>query len=180
MFDDGDSLDVVNQITLNCLISKAQLAKINDKKIKKHAVVERLKQINENKNNLIELYENLLNGIEPDDLCDDVKKSYEHFVDKCIFYFNVKVKNYDNSNDTIDPNDIDTRNVSICEDTSDKIGTMMDLCHSTNYDDIFNSDEEDSENTKCHDVHDEDQFKDDDTMFVFDSDKSSRINIIKR
>ena len=99
MFDDGNPLDVVNQITLNCLISKSQLAKINDKKIKKHAAVVRLKQINENKNNLIELYEKLLNGIEPDDLCDDVKKSYEHFVDKCIFYFNVKSQNYDNTND---------------------------------------------------------------------------------
>ena len=66
--------DIVKQITLNCLISKSQLMKINDKKIKKQMDVERNKQIKNKYEDLVELYQQLLNHTEPNDLFDDVKE----------------------------------------------------------------------------------------------------------
>ena len=55
--------DIVKQITLNCLISKSHLMKINYKKIKKQMDVERNKQIKNKYEDLVELYQQLLNKI---------------------------------------------------------------------------------------------------------------------
>ena len=77
--------ELVNQLTLNFLISKNQLHKLN-KKIKEDASQikntdkeiygERIKQV----------FHELFNNNPPDDLLFDVKHSFDLFLDKCIYY----------------------------------------------------------------------------------------------
>jgi hypothetical protein len=84
--------DIVNQLTLNFLISKSQLQKLN-KKIKD--------DVDENRKTDKEIYEvrikklfsDLLVNEPPDDLLHDVKIGFDHFLDKCIYY----LKAHDNN-----------------------------------------------------------------------------------
>lgn len=77
------SNDLINQITLSHLISKKQLEKLNKT------------NINENKNQkkhlykdrIIDLFINLLDEKEPNDTMSDVKKTFDYFVSKSIYYF---------------------------------------------------------------------------------------------
>lgn len=77
------SEDFVNQLTLNCLISKSQLMKINNSKIRKNLDEERNKKIKKYRKDLIELFENLLNGCENN---GDLKKAFNHFVDESMLH----------------------------------------------------------------------------------------------
>ena len=54
------SEDMINQITLNCLISKSQLMRINNGKIKKNMDAERNKKINKYRQELVKLFDDLL------------------------------------------------------------------------------------------------------------------------
>lgn len=101
--------DYVNQLTLNFLISKTQLAKLN-------------KKIAEDTNNslrtdkqlfredIIDLFNKLLNNDIPSDLLHDVKDSFEHFIDKSIYYIklhndNEKQNTQDEIDEQEDPDD---------------------------------------------------------------------------
>jgi len=108
---DNYSNDFVNQITLNCLISKSQLMKINNTKIKKNLNVERNKKIKKYHSQLVKLFEELLNKNEPSDLFDDVKSSYVHFIDKTIIYLDSIDANTNDEN-IINENIIEKKNNS--------------------------------------------------------------------
>jgi hypothetical protein len=80
------SEDFVNQLTLNCLISKTQLQKLtrhlkenteNIKKTNKEIYGDRLKQ----------LFNDLLLDNPPDNMLQDVNISFDYFLDKCVYYF---------------------------------------------------------------------------------------------
>jgi len=148
---DTYSNDFVNQITLNCLISKSQLMKINNTKIKKNIDSERNKKIKKYNLQLIKLFEKLLNETEPSNLFDDVKISYIHFIDKSIIYLD-NLENNDELNDNI-TNDNDTTNninnetkISIIETEdnllNNKINDMMNRCYDERYYEIIMKEQE--------------------------------------
>ena len=80
------SNDLVNQLTLNFLISKTQLQKLN-KKIKDTSDQERLREINKYNERIKNLFCDLLVCQPPDDLLLEVKNTFDSFIDKAIYYF---------------------------------------------------------------------------------------------
>ena len=141
------SNDVINQITLNCLISKSQLMKINNTKIKKNLNVERNKKIKKYHSQLLELFENLLNKTNPSDLFDDVKSSYIHFIDKTIIYLDTINTNINDENSIEEKNNsIEEKNNSI-EEKNNLIEEKNNLIEEKN--NLF---ENDSLNKKINDM----------------------------
>ena len=88
------SNDLVNQLTLNFLISKNQLQKLN-KKTKETSDQKRLREIQEYNDRIKTLFNNLLVCQAPDDLLFEVKNAFDIFIDKTIYYF----KAHDNNNE---------------------------------------------------------------------------------
>ena len=84
--------DLVNQLTLNFLISKNQLQKLN-KKVKENSDQIKVKEIQKYRKRIIALFNNLLDCQPPDDLLFEVKLACDSFIDKSIYYF----KAHDNS-----------------------------------------------------------------------------------
>ena len=84
--------DLVNQLTLNFLISKNQLQKLN-KKVKENSDQTKVKEIQKYRKRIITLFNNLLDCQPPDDLLFEVKLACDTFIDKSIYYF----KAHDNS-----------------------------------------------------------------------------------
>lgn len=141
---DNYSNDFVNQITLNCLISKSQLMKINETKIKKNINSGRNKKIKKYHSQLIKLFENLLNKTEPSNVFDDVKTSYVHFIDKAIIYLeNDDEKNNDekNNDEKIDDEKNDNEKILFfkTEDKlfNNKINNMINECYDKRYHEII-------------------------------------------
>ena len=81
--------DLVNQITLNFLISKQQLQKLN-KKIKQKEEDKMKTDMDIYKDKIVELFNQLLDDKVPSDLLEDVKHSYTYFVEKSIYYLKMK------------------------------------------------------------------------------------------
>jgi cobalamin biosynthesis protein CobT len=88
------SNDLVNQLTLNFLISKTQLQKLN-KKVKETSDQERLREIQQYNERIKNLFNDLLVCQAPDDLLFEVKNTFDNFIDKAIYYF----KAHDNNNE---------------------------------------------------------------------------------
>ena len=84
--------DFINQLTLNCLISKQQLQKLN-KKSKDTLGDQKQKNIEEYSDRIKQLFHDLLVNQCPDDLLFEVKIAFDTFIDKSIYYF----KAHDNS-----------------------------------------------------------------------------------
>ena len=80
------SEDLVNQITLSCLISKNQLQKLN-KKLNENTENNRKSDKYIYKERIQILFNDLLKDREPDDLLQEVKTGFDFFIDKCIYYF---------------------------------------------------------------------------------------------
>ena len=78
--------DLVNQLTLNFLISKHQLQKLN-KKVKETSDQIKTRDIKEYNERIKILFDSLLVNNPPDDLLCDVKNSFDTFIDKSIYYF---------------------------------------------------------------------------------------------
>lgn len=142
----SNSEDIVNQITLNCLISKSQLMKINNSKIKKNLEIERNKNIKENHTELLQLFENLVNEKYPENLFDDVKNSYIHFIDKSLIYLNsIKKENmidenkkYESEKIIINKTDYETTNHETNYKT-EKLNNMIEECYNVNSNIINNN-----------------------------------------
>ena len=81
--------DLVNQITLNFLISKQQLQKLN-KKIKQKEEDKMKTDMEIYKDQVVDLFFKMINDELPDDLLEDVKHSYTYFVEKSIYYLKMK------------------------------------------------------------------------------------------
>ena len=83
--------DLINQITLNFLISKQQLQKLNKKlKQKEEDVLKTDMEIY--KDQIVELFTKIINDELPDDLLEDVKHSYNYFIEKSIYYLKIRLQ----------------------------------------------------------------------------------------
>jgi hypothetical protein len=81
--------DLVNQITLNFLISKSQLHKLNNKiKQKEQDTMRSDKEIY--KEQISELFTKCLNDDFPNDLLQDVRNSFTYFIEKSVYYLKLK------------------------------------------------------------------------------------------
>lgn len=80
------SEDLVNQITLSCLISKNQLQKLN-KKLNENTENNRKSNKEVYEDRIKTLFNELLKDRQPDNLLQEVKTGFDFFVDKCIYYF---------------------------------------------------------------------------------------------
>jgi hypothetical protein len=81
--------DLVNQLTLNFLISKHQLHKLN-KKVKEISNERKLIETKEYSNRIKILFNDLLVWNPPEDLLFEVKTAFETFIDKSIYYFKTR------------------------------------------------------------------------------------------
>jgi hypothetical protein len=81
------SNDLINQITLNYLISKQQLEKLN--KCKENPANKQKQKREIYKQRVLELFTNMLDGNHPNGLLMEVKKSFDYYIDNCIYYFEV-------------------------------------------------------------------------------------------
>lgn len=131
--------DIVNQITLNCLISKSQLLKINNSKVKKNLDSERKIKIKTYKTHLTAIFENLLNE-NADSLSydDDLKQSFVRFIDKSIIH--IDKQQYENTvlncqtTNAESANNESTNNESTDDEKmKSKIYEMIDKCYDENY-----------------------------------------------
>jgi hypothetical protein len=95
--------DLVNQITLNFLISKQQLQKLN-KKIKQKEEDKMKTDMEIYKEQFIELFNKMLNDDFPDDLLEDVKHSYTYFVEKSIYYLKMRATTNNTTNTNTNTN----------------------------------------------------------------------------
>ena len=157
------SNDVINQITLNCLISKSQLMKINNNKAKKNIDIERNKKIKKYNLQLIELFEKLLNKTEPSELFDDVKSSYVHFIDKSIIYLDHINTNIIDENIIDEKNNINNPDIQNDELLNDKINNMMNCCYDNRYHEMIieQNEEKEKEKEKEEEIYDDEDDEDD-------------------
>ena len=135
MDDSDQSSDFVNQITLNFLINKNQLQKLN-KLRKKEVEDEETNGLQENKERIVDLFTKLLNNDPPDDLLEDVKSCFNSFVKKSIYYL-----------------EIHDKNVSLQEERNEKIEEFKE-------DDDTNDDDDDNNNNNNNE-DDDDEDEDD-------------------
>ena len=84
--------DLVNQLTLNFLISKQQLQKLN-KKVKETSCKRKIRETQEYSDRIKILFNDLLVCQPPDNLLFEVKMAFDTFIEKSIYYF----KAHDNS-----------------------------------------------------------------------------------
>ena len=90
--------DLVNQITLNFLISKSQLHKLNNKiKQKEQETMKSDKEIY--KDQINELFTKCLNDEFPNDLLQDVRNNFTYFIEKSVYYLKLKADRTDDSGD---------------------------------------------------------------------------------
>ena len=80
------SEDFVNQLTLNCLISKTQLLKLN-RHLKENT--ETIKKTNKEiyGDRVKKLFEDLLVDRPIDNVLQEVNIAFDYFFDKCVYYF---------------------------------------------------------------------------------------------
>jgi hypothetical protein len=138
-----DSNDIINQITLNCLISKTQLMKINNSKIKKNLNTERNAKIEKYKTHLIKLFNDLLEKNEESNLLDDdIKSTYIQFIDKSIIHLD---KHSDSE-------------IIICneETPNNKMDDMINICYNERQEDLTNLEDE-NENENENEEYDDDE-----------------------
>jgi len=98
--------DLVNQITLNYLISKSQLQKLNNKiKQKEQDNMKSDKEIY--KDQIGELFTKCLNDEFPDDLLQDVRNSFTYFIEKSVYYLKIKANKTDTSASASEAEDLE-------------------------------------------------------------------------
>ena len=101
------SEELVNKITLNFLISKQQLQKLN-KKIQENEENNRKSDKEIYENRIKELFLDLLVNHPPEDLLQEVKTGFDYFLDKCIYYFKIHDNNLsieNERNETVQENE---------------------------------------------------------------------------
>ena len=86
------SEDLVNQLTLNFLISKNQLQKLN-KKLKDTTETKRKSEKEIYEERIKQLFNDLLVDTPPTNLLQEVKTGFDFFLDKCIYYFKASDNN---------------------------------------------------------------------------------------
>jgi hypothetical protein len=118
--------EIINNLTLNCLISQTQLLKLNKQRAEKHN-----KQHDafflQYKENIIQLFHLLVTEDYPADLVYDVKDSYNNFIEKSIYYLQrssyfhkKRIENDDNDQEIFENVDIKKVDENELEYESDK------------------------------------------------------------
>jgi len=102
--------DLINQLTLNCLISKHQLEKLN-KKIKESAENSRKTDTEIYGQRITQLFNDLLVNEPPTRLLQEVKIGFDFFIDKCIYYFKAVDNNELLEKERVDDDDDSTSNI---------------------------------------------------------------------
>jgi hypothetical protein len=137
--------DLVNQITLNFLISKQQLQKLN-KKIKQKEEDKMKTDMEIYKEQFVELFNKMVNDDFPDDLLEDVKHSYTYFVEKSIYY--LKMRSTTNNTSNTNENEESSANEEISdneeeeESSANEISDNEELSASEKQESSANEDEE--------------------------------------
>ena len=132
------SEDLVNQITLNFLISKNQLQKLN-KKLNEKTENNRNSDKEIYKDKIQNLFIDLLRDNPPDGLLQEVKTGFDFFLDKCIYYF----KSLEHLNDErLEELDIEDEDQNIKEEEDEEKDDEDDE------DDDDDDDDEDVKETK--------------------------------
>lgn len=123
----------INQLTLNFLISKNQLQKLNKLKQKEEILEQEY-----DKKRIYELFNQLLNNDKPDDLLEDVKTCFDAFVEKSTYYLEIHDKNETIQNE---------RNINDIEDIKDDIDfeDEEDINDDIDFEDIKNDIEDEEE-----------------------------------
>ena len=133
----------VDQLTLNFLISKQQLQKLN-KKTKETTEQKIIEDINEFSDRIQSLFNDLLVFQPPEDLLFDVKVSFDNFIEKSIYYFKAhdKTEHLEKERQDIIKDDIDFDK----EEREIERGNYRENCSSDKDDDYEdNDDNEDNE-----------------------------------
>lgn len=146
------SNDLINQITLNYLISKQQLEKLNKSKENPENKHRQKREIY--KERIIDLFTNMLDGTSPDGLLMEVKRSFDYYVDNCIYYFEV----HDNHID-IEQKRKGIINVTQCDHNQNENNEDHD---NVNQDEDEDRDEDEDQDEDEDDCQDEDQDQDQD------------------
>ena len=102
--------DLINQLTLNCLISKHQLEKLN-KKIKESTENSRKTNTEIYGQRITQLFNDLLVNEPPTRLLQEVKIGFDFFIDKCIYYFKAVDNNELLEKERVDDDDDSTSNI---------------------------------------------------------------------
>jgi len=140
------SEDLVNQLTLNFLISKNQLQKLN-KKNKDDAKTKWNTEYLAQRDRLKILFEQLLFNNEPDDLLIDVRDAFDDFVNKSVYYFK--------AHDTTE-NLEKERNNDIIHDDIDYEKEEREIENGNYTEKTYNDDEENNEDEDDKSVSEED------------------------
>ena len=149
--------DLVNQITLNFLISKQQLQKLN-KKIKQKEEDKMKTDMEIYKDKIVELFNQLLDDQVPSDLLEDVKHSYTYFVEKSIYYLKMKEssntefieadKEEDLEEEDLEEEDLEEEEDEEDEEEDDEIVTEKEEAEDEEEDEEEEDEDEDEEDTK--------------------------------
>ena len=102
------SNDIINQITLNYLISKQQLEKLN--KSKENPGNKHREKRDVYRDRLSMLFTDLLHGNKPDNLLMEVTRSFDYFIDNCIYYFEIHDNNMHIEKDRSNKNEENNNN----------------------------------------------------------------------
>ena len=89
------SEDLVNQLTLNFLISKTQLNRLNKRMKDSKEESDKLNDKYFYRTRIETLFQGLFNGEKPHDLLQDVETGFNFFIEKAVYYFKVHDKNLD-------------------------------------------------------------------------------------
>jgi len=146
--------DYVNQLTLNFLISKSQLNKLN--KLKQKDLVS---EPTYDKDRIHDLFNQLLNNNKPDDLLEDVKVCFDAFIEKSIYYLEIHDKNEHIQNE---------RNGQLDKNEDESLIIKDDI----NFDDDEDVDddvEDDDEDVDDDDVEDMDALDDNDDLVAVEA-----------
>ena len=143
--------DLINQLTLNCLISKHQLEKLN-KKIKESTENSRKTNTEIYGQRITQLFNDLLVNEPPTRLLQEVKIGFDFFIDKCIYYFKAVDNNELLEKERVDDDDDSTSN--IIQDDIDyereereiEKGNYEEHTGSNDDDDDDNNDDNDNDN----------------------------------
>ena len=168
------SEDYVNQLTLNFLISKTQLAKLNKKITQDSQNI-----LNEDKErfrkDIVQLFNKLLENDVPSDLLQDVRDSFDHFIDKSIYYLKVREDNNKHHQAVKEEDDVEDDETSFKEDVEEDDETSFK-------EDVEEEDDETSfkedEETSFKEDEEEDDEDDEETSFKEDEEEDED-NVVK-
>jgi hypothetical protein len=146
--------DLVNQITLNFLISKQQLQKLN-KRIKQKEEDKMKTDMEIYKDKFVELFLKMTNNELPSDLLEDVNHSYNYFVEKAIYY--LKMKESSNLDSEANSNEIVESRESENEDLEEDLDAESRESETEDEETVASLEDEEEEEEDANEMGEEDE-----------------------